>query len=48
MSSRNIYTLKSGKPAKITNYTEDDGQEIGQMSFTPDAKFVVYTRGGDL
>jgi dipeptidyl aminopeptidase/acylaminoacyl peptidase len=45
---RNIYTLRSGKPLKITSYTEDDGQEIGQMSLTPDAKFVVYTRGGDL
>ncbi len=45
---RNIYALRGGKPVKLTNYTADDGQEIGQMSFTPDVKSIVYTRGGDL
>jgi dipeptidyl aminopeptidase/acylaminoacyl peptidase len=45
---RNIYTLRQGKPAKITDYTADDGQEIGELSFTPDALSIVYTRGGDL
>jgi dipeptidyl aminopeptidase/acylaminoacyl peptidase len=41
---RNIY----GVNGALTNYSEDDGQEIGQMQITPDGKFVIYTRGGDL
>jgi dipeptidyl aminopeptidase/acylaminoacyl peptidase len=31
----------------ITSYTEDDGQEIGELAWTPDAQSIVYTRGGD-
>lgn len=31
---------------KITNYTEDDGQEIESLSLTPDGRSVVYVRGG--
>ena len=30
---------------KITNYTEDDGQELRQLRFTPDGAAVVYVRG---
>ena len=41
---RNIHSLNG----PLTNYTEDDGQEIGQMHIAHDGKFVVYTRGGDL
>jgi dipeptidyl aminopeptidase/acylaminoacyl peptidase len=32
---------------QITNYTEDDGLEINQVHWTPDARAVVYVRGGD-
>ncbi len=32
---------------QITTYTEDDGQEINQVHWTPDARSVVYVRGGD-
>lgn len=32
---------------QITSYTEDDGQEINQVHWTPDARSVVYVRGGD-
>ena len=32
---------------QITNYTEDDGLEISQVQWTPDARAVVYVRGGD-
>jgi dipeptidyl aminopeptidase/acylaminoacyl peptidase len=32
---------------QITAYTEDDGQEINQVQWTPDARSLVYVRGGD-
>ncbi len=31
---------------KITSYTLDDGQEIGELAWTPDASAIVYVRGG--
>ncbi|MCX6627277.1 MAG: S9 family peptidase, partial [Candidatus Solibacter sp.] len=31
---------------KITAYTEDDGQELLELRWTPDASAVVYVRGG--
>src|SRR5438128_133697 len=30
----------------VTTYTGDDGQEIGELRWTPDAKAIVYVRGG--
>jgi len=30
----------------VTSYAEDDGQEIGQLAFSPDASIIVYVRGG--
>jgi hypothetical protein len=40
---------RSGYTARpITKYSEDDGQDIGELVFTPDAELVIYTRGGDL
>ena len=42
-------TSASGFTARaVTNYAEDDGQNIGELAFTPDAEGIVYTRGGDL
>ena len=35
------------KPKKLTDYTSDDGQDIGNITWTPDAKSVVYVHGGD-
>ncbi len=32
---------------QITNYTEDDGQEINQVEWTPDGQSLIYVRGGD-
>lgn len=32
----------------VTQYSDDDGQDIGELAFTPDAEAIVYTRGGDL
>jgi dipeptidyl aminopeptidase/acylaminoacyl peptidase len=32
---------------RVTNYDADDGQEIGDVSWTPDSEQIVYVRGGD-
>jgi dipeptidyl aminopeptidase/acylaminoacyl peptidase len=37
----------SYKSRQITSFTEDDGQDLGQLSWTPDAATLVYSRGGD-
>ena len=46
---RNIYVAEG--PAfiarRLTNYAEDDGQELTNLSLPADGKYVVYTRGGD-
>src|SRR5438067_5406009 len=31
----------------LTTYGEDDGQEIGELAWTPDGRALVYVRGGD-
>jgi dipeptidyl aminopeptidase/acylaminoacyl peptidase len=35
------------RPRRITNYSADDGQEITQLTFSPDGTRLVYVRGGD-
>jgi len=46
---RNIWV--AGPPdyqgRQLTAYTADDGQEIAELAWTPDARAVIYTRGGD-
>jgi len=32
---------------QLTKYAEDDGVEIGDLAWTPDAESIVYVRGGD-
>jgi Tol biopolymer transport system component len=34
-------------PVQLTRYTEDDGQEITQLTLSPDGTRLVYVRGGD-
>jgi dipeptidyl aminopeptidase/acylaminoacyl peptidase len=34
-------------PRQLTAYTDDDGQDIGDITWTPDAQSIVYVRGGD-
>ena len=48
--ARNIWIAAAPdfKGVRLTNYTQDDGQDVGQLQWTPDAKAVVYVRGGDL
>ena len=47
--ARNIWIAAAPefKGARLTNYTRDDGQDVGQLRWTPDAKAIVYVRGGD-
>ncbi|HZY82283.1 MAG TPA: prolyl oligopeptidase family serine peptidase [Cyclobacteriaceae bacterium] len=46
---RNVYVAEGPdfKPRMITNYANDDGQEITSLAISPDGKFVVFVRGGD-
>ena len=48
--ARNVWTAAAPdfKGVRLTNYTRDDGQDVGQLRWTPDAKAVIYVRGGDL
>lgn len=47
---RNIWVAErsgSGFTARqITNYSQDDGQEIGDLTWSPDAQWILYVRGG--
>jgi dipeptidyl aminopeptidase/acylaminoacyl peptidase len=46
--ARNIWVAAppdyQGKP--VTSYAEDDGQELAELRWTPDARAIVYVRGG--
>jgi dipeptidyl aminopeptidase/acylaminoacyl peptidase len=44
---RNI-VVKMGNelPKQLTTYTQDDGQEISQIAFSPNGTIILYVRGG--
>jgi len=46
---RNVWVADapSFKPRQVTQYKDDDGQEITQLTFSPDGKQLIYVRGGD-
>jgi dipeptidyl aminopeptidase/acylaminoacyl peptidase len=46
---RNIWVARGPAfaPLQITQYAEDDGQEITQLTFSPDGTRLVFVRGGD-
>lgn len=48
--SRNIWVASAPdyKGRQLTSYTGDDGDELGELVWTADAKAIIYTRGGDL
>jgi hypothetical protein len=48
--ARNIWIASAPdfKGTRLTTYKDDDGQDVGQIHWTPDARAVVYVRGGDL
>jgi dipeptidyl aminopeptidase/acylaminoacyl peptidase len=47
--ARNVWLARgpSFAPAKLTNYQDDDGEEITQLTFSPDGAHLYYVRGGD-
>jgi Tol biopolymer transport system component len=47
--ARNIWLARapSFTPTKLTSYQDDDGQEITQLTFSPDGTRLYYVRGGD-
>ncbi len=47
--ARNIWVAGPGdyKGRRLTAYTDDDGQEIAGLVWTPDGESLVYVRGGD-
>ncbi len=48
--ARNIWVASPPeyKGKQLTSYSEDDGEELGELVWTADAKAIIYTRGGDL
>ena len=46
---RNVYVAEGPDftPRKLTQYNNDDGQEITSLSISDDGNWVVYVRGGD-
>ena len=46
---RNVWVADAPayKPRQATQYKADDGQEITQLTFSPDGAHLVYVRGGD-
>ena len=34
-------------PRQVTAFTDDDGQELTQLTFSPDGTRLVFVRGGD-
>jgi dipeptidyl aminopeptidase/acylaminoacyl peptidase len=47
--ARNVWVAEaptySGR--QLTNYRDDDGQEIAQLTWTPDGRSIIFVRGGD-
>ncbi|HEY4086487.1 MAG TPA: prolyl oligopeptidase family serine peptidase [Bryobacteraceae bacterium] len=48
--ARNIWYAAAPdfKGVRLTSWTADDGQDVGELQFLPDSKSVVFVRGGDL
>ena len=46
---RNVWTADAPafKARQVTQYRDDDGQEITQLTFSPDGTRLIYVRGGD-
>ncbi len=46
---RNIWLARAPDytPRQVTLYTADDGQELTQLTFSPDGARLIYVRGGD-
>jgi len=46
---RNVYVAEAPawEARQLTRYTADDGQELSGLVWSPDARAVLFTRGGD-
>src|SRR5258707_8815581 len=46
---RNVWIARgpSFTPTQVTQYRDDDGQEITQLTFSPDGTHLVFVVGGD-
>ena len=46
---RNVWVARGPEftARQVTHYTQDDGQEITQVTFAPDGSRLVYVLGGD-
>jgi dipeptidyl aminopeptidase/acylaminoacyl peptidase len=46
---RNIWSASATDttPRQLTHYTEDDGQELGELTFSAGGAGLLYVRGGD-
>lgn len=46
---RNIYAASAPdwKARKLTAFNEDDGQDIDELAWAPDASYLLFARGGD-
>jgi dipeptidyl aminopeptidase/acylaminoacyl peptidase len=47
--ARNIWTAAAPgfEPQRLTQFEDDDGQELTNLAFSPDGKYLVFVRGGD-
>jgi dipeptidyl aminopeptidase/acylaminoacyl peptidase len=47
--ARNVWVAQApgNVPRQLTQATEDDGQELTQLTFSPDGNTLLYVRGGD-
>jgi dipeptidyl aminopeptidase/acylaminoacyl peptidase len=47
--ARNVWVadLPTYSGRQLTNYHDDDGQEIAELAWTPDGRSIVFVRGGD-
>ena len=47
--ARNVWVADAPAYAgrSLTNYHDDDGQEIAQLTWTPDGRSILFVRGGD-
>lgn len=46
--SRNVWAAQGMKAHQLTSYTLDDGFDIGDLAWSPDASLVAFVRGGSL
>src|SRR5580704_16665268 len=48
--ARNVWVAAAPdyKGRRLTAYKDDDGQDLAELAWSADGKFLLYTRGGDL